>query len=123
MRVYAPQEIGDLKPSKVVALPPELQQQGVSVTLDEHTGKLRYDKDSDLGGRVGPAHVSQVDREAERRRGVENTQRMVAELREMGLEANIDEDTGLVDIARAGVPPPKFSYPGEGGQAEGGSGA
>jgi hypothetical protein len=33
----------------------------------------------------------------------------------MGLEANVDTDTGLVDITRPGSEPPKFSYPGGGG--------
>ena len=71
-------EIGDLKPTKVMAIPPELQKQGVSVTLDEATGKIKYSQDADSGGRVGPAHIKQLSREEERKRGVEDTQRMVS---------------------------------------------
>lgn len=40
---------------------------------------------------------------------------MVQELQEMGLEASIDRDTGLVDISNSKSEPPKFSYPGNGG--------
>jgi hypothetical protein len=29
----------------------------------------------------------------------------------MGLDANIDKDTGLMDIAHKGADAPKFSYP------------
>jgi hypothetical protein len=32
----------------------------------------------------------------------------------MGLDANVDTETGLIDITRPGSEPPKFSYPGGG---------
>jgi len=129
--------IAKLQPQQVGSVPPELRQKGVGVKLDEHTGKIKVVRESDAdqaaarsGAYLGVEHPS---RRAEEMRDMgfgppggggaasssagagggqaEDVEEMARSLREMGMHAEVDPDTGLMDISHPRSAPSRFHYP------------
>ena len=121
------QVIAALQPQGLAPLPEELRQQGLDAQLDA-CGRVRVRQTRPAGvvaestartARTAGFGASGMERVIEEGGGgVEETAgggdgvaEMVAELRGMGLRAEVDPDTGLVDIAHPDAPPARFAYP------------
>ncbi len=107
--------IAELQPQGMAPLPEELRQQGLDAELDAH-GRVRLRR-THAAGAAGPEsatgtagmRASGMERMVEEGGG--GVAAMVEELRGMGLRAEVDPDTGLVDIAHPDAPPARFTYP------------
>jgi hypothetical protein len=109
------QVIAELQPQGMAPLPEELRQQGLAAELDEH-GRVRVRRTAAAGvaggdsmARTAGLRAGGVERVVEEGGG--GVADMVEELRGMGLRAEVDPDTGLVDIAHPDAPPSRFAYP------------
>ncbi len=110
------QVIAELQPQGMAPLPEELRQQGMEAELDAR-GRVRVRRTgaADVAGgesmtRTAGLSAGGMERMEEESGG--GVAKMVEELRGMGLRAEVDPDTGLVDIAHPDAPPSRFAYPG-----------
>ena len=112
-------EIEGLKPQALAnETPQELEDKGIEIELDKATGKVRVKRDAQAGAGMSIEPIEEEGPEQAPRtcahggpEVADENERMAEALRNMGLEANVDKDTGLMDILAKGAERPKFSYP------------
>ena len=117
LMVLVVQVIAELQPQGMAPLPEELRQQGLDAELDAQ-GRVRVRRTGKGGMTAGESmdptaglRAGELERVVEENGG--GVAEMVEELRGMGLRAELDPDTGLVDISHPDAPPSRFAYPGQ----------